>query len=222
MSDAPRDLPAGDFAEWLARTREVLAGRAEADVPCGGCTACCETSHFVHVEPDERAALAAFPVALHAPAPGRPRGHVVIGYDAHGRCPMLGEGTCTIHARRPRACRRYDCRVFAAAGIDADRDAISARARRWVFAYATPAAHERHAAVRAAARFLVERAACFPGGGAPRDPAAIAVAAIETHDVFVTGAGRGWDPTTSTRERDEAIASAIVAASRRANAARKE
>ena len=38
-----------------------------------------------------------------------------------GHCAYLDDATnlCLIHDERPRACRDYDCRVFAAAGIDA-------------------------------------------------------------------------------------------------------
>ena len=58
----------------------------------------------------------AHPAALRFPRPGRPKGHVVLGYDEHGRCPMLGDHGCTIYEHRPRTCRTYDCRVFAATG----------------------------------------------------------------------------------------------------------
>lgn len=66
---------------------------------------------------------------------------------------MLGAG-CTVYTSRPRTCARYDCRVFAAAGIPADRDAITARASRWVFDYPTPADRAAHDAVLAAARAI--------------------------------------------------------------------
>lgn len=44
------------------------------------------------------------PAELLFPAPGLPKGHVLLGYDANGHCPMLAEGGCSIFAscRCPR------------------------------------------------------------------------------------------------------------------------
>jgi hypothetical protein len=212
---APPRLPAGDFSVWLGAMREALAGKADSDVPCGDCCACCTSSHFVHVEPDEDDALAHIPPGLLFPAPGLPRGHVVMGYDARGRCPMLAEdGRCGIYDHRPRTCRVYDCRVFAAAGIDADGAEITRRSRRWTFTYPGQRDRDEHDAVRAAARFVRERSDCFPGGAVPRDPAQIAVLAVEASDVFLGRAGtiaNADGPTGDGRP----IATAIIAASRR-------
>lgn len=152
-------LDAGRFSVWLDDMEAALRGERDADVPCGGCTACCQSSQFVHVEPDERDALAHIPAELLFPAPRLPEGHKVLGYDQHGRCPMLVDGGCSIYEHRPRACRTYDCRVFAAAGIEVDetQPAIAARVRRWVFTYDTAEDSALHDALRAAARFVVER-----------------------------------------------------------------
>jgi Fe-S-cluster containining protein len=135
-------LSAGDLSSWLLGMQAALRGEREADVPCGGCTACCRSSQFVHIEPDEADALAHIPTALRFPAPGHPKGHVVLGYDQHGRCPMLGEHGCTIYEHRPRTCRIYDCRVFTATGIepDATQPGVAERVRRWRFAVDTPEA----------------------------------------------------------------------------------
>jgi Fe-S-cluster containining protein len=124
-------VDAGRFSEWL----DDLRRRSEMDVPCGSCTACCRSSQFVHIEPDETEALARVPAPLRFPAPGLPKGHVVLGYDEHGHCPMLVDGACAIYEHRPRACRSYDCRVFAASGVtpDASQPAIAARVARWRF-----------------------------------------------------------------------------------------
>jgi Fe-S-cluster containining protein len=122
---------AGRFSEWL----DALLGGDEMAVPCDGCTACCTSSQFVHIEPDETETLARIPPVLRFPAPGLPKGHVVLGYDEHGRCPMLVEGACSIYEHRPRTCRTYDCRVFAATGVepDATQPAIAARVHEWRF-----------------------------------------------------------------------------------------
>lgn len=178
------DLAAGDFSVWLARMRAALQGGAGTDVPCGGCCACCSASYFVHVAPDERDTLAVVPPELLFPAPVRPPGHLVLPYDERGRCPMLAaDGRCSIHEHRPRTCRVYDCRVFAAAGVDADRDAITARSHRWSFTYPARSDRDEQRAVREAARFVREHGAALPGG--PPVAADLAVLAVQVGDLFL-------------------------------------
>src|SRR6187399_1589388 len=116
VDDVPVD--AGGFASWIDSLRLALRGEADADVPCGSCTACCTSAQFVHIGPDETDALAHIAPELLVAAPGRPRGHVVLGYDERGHCPMLVDGACSIYEHRPRTCRTYDCRVFPAAGLE--------------------------------------------------------------------------------------------------------
>lgn len=121
-------------AGWLSGLAAALRGEADSDVACGTCTACCRSRQFIHIEPDEADALAHIPAALRFPAPGLPKGHMVMGYDEDGRCPMLGDHGCTIYAHRPRTCRVYDCRVFAIAGVlpdEPEKADIAARARQW-------------------------------------------------------------------------------------------
>jgi Fe-S-cluster containining protein len=150
------ELPAGRFSSWLAEVRVAIRGAGETDVPCGACTACCASSQFVHVGPDELDALAHIPKALRFLAPGLPKGHVLLGYDEHGRCPMLTERGCSIYEHRPRTCRTYDCRVFEAAGVDVARDKplIAERARRWRFDHPSEVDRDEHDAVRRAAAEL--------------------------------------------------------------------
>ncbi len=176
------DLPAGHFASWLREFRAAQTTGAAIDVPCGDCRACCTSSYFVHVRPDEAATLARIPAGLLFPAPGAPGGHLVMGYDARGHCPIFRDGECSIYEDRPATCRAYDCRVFAAAGIDADRPAITQRARRWVFGYAAKSDRELHAAVRAAARSLRDHPERFPAGADPSNPAQVALLAAETRE----------------------------------------
>lgn len=159
------ELEAGDFASWLDGIRE----RHDAVVPCDECTACCESSQFVHVDPTEADTLAHIPAELLFPAPGLPSGHVVMGYDEQGRCPMLVDGACSIYEHRPRACRTYDCRVFAATGIDSEKPLVDRRVRRWRFSFATPAARDRYEAVQVRVRQLRAR------GGSPTQLALMAL-----------------------------------------------
>ncbi len=67
-------LEAGDFSAWLAGMQAALRGEGESDVPCGTCTACCTSSQFVHIEPDETDTLAHIPKELLFPAPRAPAG----------------------------------------------------------------------------------------------------------------------------------------------------
>jgi len=211
---ARRDLPAGEFSAWLRRARAALRGEGGADVPCGACSACCTTSHFVHIRPEEGRSLAQVPQELLFPAPGLPAGHVLLGYDEQGRCPMLaGDGRCSIYEHRPLTCRTYDCRVFAAAGIAADRDPITRQTRRWKFAHPTRDDRDQHAAVRAAARFVRERAECFPGAAAPRDPVQAALLAIKVYEVFL---GPGDAPGATGRASSKLdVARAVTEANER-------
>jgi hypothetical protein len=131
-----QDLPAGGFSSWLRRTRSAQTGKGTANVPCGECIACCTSSYFIHIGPGESRTLSRIPKELLFPAPGLPKGHVLLGYDENGCCPMLVDGKCSIYEHRPQTCRGYDCRVFPAAGIeagDSDKELINLRIRRWKF-----------------------------------------------------------------------------------------
>ncbi len=181
-------LSAGSFSAWLAGMQQVLRGQGESEVPCGGCTACCTSSQFVHIAPDEVETLARIPAPLLFPAPRMPRGHVLLGYDDHGRCPMLIDGGCSIYEHRPRTCRTYDCRVFLAAGIEIDDEnqiAIAQRARRWRFDFPAPIDQARHDAVRAAATFIREHEDLLPEGTVPANGTQHAVLALRLHDAFL-------------------------------------
>ena len=96
------------------------------------------------------------------PAPGLPKGNLVMGYDQDGHCPMFVDRRCSIYEHRPRACRRYDCRVLPAAGLeldDNDKAQIAERTRRWRFDFPTRRDEHLHAAVQAAATCLRARVA---------------------------------------------------------------
>jgi hypothetical protein len=181
MSDGP-DLPAGDFAPWVTAMQAAIRDEGGSDVPCGGCTACCRSSQFVHVGPDEQDARAHIPGELLFPAPGLPDGHSVLGYDERGHCPMLVDDRCSIYEHRPLACRTYDCRVFAAAGVGVEHGDVAERARRWRFAFPTAEDGRRLAAVRAAAEFLDG----LPDGERPANDTEHAVLAVELHDTFLS------------------------------------
>lgn len=73
------------------------------------------------------------PADLLFAAPGAPAGHLLMGYDEQGCCPMLVEGRCSIYEHRPLACRQYDCRVFTATGVVPDKPLIRSQIVRWRF-----------------------------------------------------------------------------------------
>lgn len=196
------DLAAGGFSSWMREMKGALGGERASDVPCGGCTACCTSSQFIHIGPDEAATLARIPRELLFPAPGLPRGHVLLGYDERGHCPMLVDGKCSIYEHRPRTCRTYDCRIFPATGLaPGDGESLIARqARRWRFGFPSAADRAQYEAVRAAAAFLRERADELPAGVLPANPTQLAVLAVEIHEVFLgrdeaTGAATVIEPT---------------------------
>jgi len=167
--------------------QRALRGESGSDVPCGGCTACCTSSQFVHIGPDETETLSHIPNELLFPAPRMPPGHVLLGYDERGHCPMLTDDGCSIYEHRPRTCRTYDCRVFPAAGLELCEDEkvlILQRARRWRFDFPTEVDRSEHGAVRSAARFVQEHTDLLPAGSASMSPTQIAVVAVEIHSAF--------------------------------------
>ena len=173
------DLPAGRFSSWL--------DQIGVDVPCGTCTACCTSSQFVHIGPDEQETLARIPKALLFRAPGLPKGNVVMGYDERGHCPMFVDGACSIYEHRPRTCRTYDCRVFPAAGLEPDHDGraeIGEQVRRWRFDFGAPDDETMQSAVRAAAAYLRANAARLPGL-VPGNPTQLAFLAVRIRELFL-------------------------------------
>ena len=207
-----QDIPTEGFSSWLRRTRRAQTTDAGASVPCGECRACCTSSYFIHIRPDETETLAKIPQELLFAAPGLPKGHVVLGYDKNGHCPMFIDNTCSIYNYRPQTCRKYDCRIFPATGLPAgsDKPLIARQAGRWKFAFPTTQDHEHLLAVRAAAKFLREHAESFPPGFVPPNPTQQAVIAIKVYEVFLhsTNEAENGDHPAPRHEIVEAIIAA--------------
>lgn len=200
-------LPAGCFSSWLRRTRYALIKENGADVPCGECNACCRSSYFIHIRPEETQTLARIPKKLLFAAPLMPKGNMLLGYNKKGCCPMLIDDKCSIYEHRSLTCRNYDCRIFSATGMTAGEDdkvLINRHIQRWKFSYPTKRDLNQHLAVQAAARFLQERAECFPAGVLPRNPTQLAILAIKVYDIFLEYNGE-------SRE-DHEIAKAVMEA----------
>ncbi len=177
MTAKPDARDAGDFGSWLSGFRASLRNGEPVDVPCDGCLACCRSDMLIPVDSDEADVLAHVPAGDLAPMPGEPS-RQVLRRDGSGRCSQLMAEGCSVYEHRPRACRMYDCRIFAATGLRADAPLIAEAAGRWRFSYASAEAREQHAAVRSAVVMLG-----FPGGlTAPASPTQHAVDAIERAD----------------------------------------
>lgn len=145
-------------------------------------------------------------------ASGLPPGHTMMGYLPDGTCPMLKAGNCSIYLQRPQTCRDYDCRIFAAAGIEAGagKNVINQRVREWRFSYPSEQDRRQHSAVLAAASFIRKKRSSFPGERAPTAPTGIAVLAIKVYSVFL-------DADVQAKS-DAEIATAIIDASRKFDA----
>ncbi|HEX4018607.1 MAG TPA: YkgJ family cysteine cluster protein [Frankiaceae bacterium] len=177
MNAGAAEHDAGEFESWLTNFRASLHDGDPVDVPCDGCTACCRSGKLIPVEPDEFDALRHIPADCLVPMPGQPARRV-LKHDESGRCSQLTPDGCSVYAHRPHACRMYDCRIFAAAGVAPDSPLIAERAQRWRFHYGAPGSRESHAQVRMAAVALG-----FPGGmSSPVSPTQHALEAIEGAD----------------------------------------
>nr|AIA14421.1 Flagellin N-methylase [uncultured bacterium]AIA14446.1 Flagellin N-methylase [uncultured bacterium]AIA14819.1 Flagellin N-methylase [uncultured bacterium] len=143
---------------------------------------------FIHVRPEETEALRRIPKPLLFAAPGAPKGHLLLGFNERGECPMLREGRCSIYEHRPQTCRDFDCRVFAASGIlpaeEGPQGEIARRARSWRFDLESQEDREHYDAVQAAGLFLREQSHAFPPETLPRTPVQLALMAVAIYEIF--------------------------------------
>lgn len=189
---SPTRLAAGSFGTWLAQTRAALRGEGGVDVACGDCVGCCVSSYPIPLRATDSRAIAEVPLEFFARTPS---GQAVMLARSDGTCPMFNGGQCSIYADRPQTCRDYDCRVFSAAGIEAggiDREVINRRVREWEFSYASDDDRVAHAAVRAAATFIANKANAF-SERVPTTPTGIAVLAIKSYTVFMSDIQKNSD-----------------------------
>jgi hypothetical protein len=212
LSDmAPGMALAGPFSTWLQGYLHAQSQLGmSANVPCGECNACCRSSYFIEIRADERETLRRIPHTYLARAPRPHERNSIMEHDVRGRCPMLRGDACSIYESRPRTCRNYDCRAFAAAGISlgsGPRSAINERVWQWRFEYPTELDTRLHCAVRAAAKFLQAHRELFPAALTPSDPQQLAKAAISVHELFL----ESDDPPSraTTRATDRELADAV-------------
>jgi Fe-S-cluster containining protein len=179
---------AGPFSTWLHNARNALQHDTGIDVACGECIGCCTSSYFIHIRADEAETRSKIPKLLLFPAPGLPDGNVLMGYDEHGRCPMLINQRCSIYEYRPLTCRTYDCRIFPATGLTPggdEKSIINQQIKKWQFDYPTEQDRNEQKAVIAAVSFLQEHAKSFADGFLPNITTQLAMLAIKVYDVFL-------------------------------------
>ncbi len=200
-------VAAGPFSAWLRQMRGSLLSNEGMDVPCGDCVGCCVSGYSVQLRPEDHKAAARIPASFIVSAPGFAKGHLTVAPLSNGLCPMLDDGKCSIYSVRPQTCHDYDCRIFAAAGIDAGegKTVINKRVHEWRFSYPERTDELEHAAVRAAAAFIRDRRDSFTVR-VPAGPMGIAVFAIKAYEVFL-------DPTIGAKS-DADVARAIIDAVR--------
>jgi uncharacterized protein len=188
-------LDAGAFGDWARGYVEALVREGDVDVPCGTCSACCESGYLIPIHPDETEVRAHVP-ADRLQATAGPDGTEFLAQDDDGRCAMH-VGGCTIYEHRPRACRAFDCRVLAATGIAIDDSpGVASQAERWRFSLATDDDRARRDAVLAAVAALV---AADPDLESLRSPMRRAIVAVAGH-------GRFLPPTPGAPAEPDAVA----------------
>lgn len=197
-------LPGGAFARWLeqylqAQTQAEPAG----EVPCGDCNACCKASYFIGIAEQERETIERIPRVHLTVATGSQERQWTLEQSCGGSCPMLVDDACSIYEHRPRTCRRFDCRVFAATAISpgsGPRTAVNQQVWRWRFDYSGPADALRQTALLEAAAFLQRRADLIDPAIAPTDTSDLARAAVFVHELFLAA---------NTQYHDQQLAAAV-------------
>lgn len=152
---------AGSPSDLLQRRRELdlrnsSGERVEACVPCNGCRSCCYFEN-VEVHPEEERAEDLRCLSLVQTQEGR----TVLPKRDDGACAHLGSGGCKVYDHRPRACRMYDCRIHAIAGLAQRYGGTEHTAPVWTFRPQSPQDLATLSVLRISARrYLVEN----PGG----------------------------------------------------------
>jgi Fe-S-cluster containining protein len=142
---------------------------------------------FIQIEPEEVETIRSIPEELLFQAPWRPEGHLLMGYNEKGHCPMLVDNQCSIYDARPQTCRDYDCRVFAATGVAVDvkrQPDIAKRVAAWVFEHDSAESREEEARLKSAAAFLCQNRDLFPPDSISYNPSEVALLAIGIYKAF--------------------------------------
>jgi Fe-S-cluster containining protein len=168
---------------------------------------------FIHIKPEETQTLRRIPRALLFPAPGRPKGHVLMGYNDQGQCPMLIDNQCSIYEDRPQTCRDYDCRIFAATGVSVDprtQPEIAQRVQEWAFNFENIESRDEDRILKEAAAFLDKNRELFPPWSIPNNPVQLAVLAVRIYRLFSSLTSQSHQDASCLS--DAAIAEVILTA----------
>jgi Fe-S-cluster containining protein len=76
------------------------------EVPCGGCTLCCQGDAIRLLEEDDPDI---YQIEPHPYIPGA----LMLAHKPNGDCIYLDEDSCSIHDHAPALCRAADCRTLA-------------------------------------------------------------------------------------------------------------
>jgi Fe-S-cluster containining protein len=184
-----REIDAGDFGEWKRQMTAMLRGTGGIAVPCGDCRGCCSAYWPVALRSSDAAAAVLIPSEWLMTPANAPPGVSYMSFRPDGTCPMLTAGNCQIYSHRPQTCRDFDCRIFAATGIQSagdGRQQIDDRIGAWRFRFTSPADEATRAAMQAAASFIQEAHRTHPSLPLPASPIAIAGLAFKAHQIFLT------------------------------------
>ena len=179
---------AGHFSLWLREFVDAMKSGSGMSVPCDGCASCCTSAYFIHVSPNDTAALQHIPAELLFPAPGLPEGHFLMGVTEAGACPMFKDGRCQIYEWRPLTCRQFDCRVLTAVApvySPRQRPAVAAAANGFVFKMQNADDTQQFSAVQHAATFLRDYRNRFSRDVLPANEEQLALLAIRIRQLFM-------------------------------------
>lgn len=182
--------------------RAVLRNERDADVPCDGCVGCCVSGYPIPLRPDDRRALDEVPAQWLKLPVGTGLARMLPRAD--GTCPMMLGRRCTIYADRPRTCRDYDCRIYAACGVmpDGERPVIQQRVAEWKFSFGSEQERADAEALRRATAFIRAHAALFPGPMHAESATAAVVLAVKVFPLFRRA--EGGPPAERVRQVIEA------------------
>jgi Fe-S-cluster containining protein len=147
---------------WTRRLHELdkKGQRPEVSVPCNGCTSCCYHPK-ISVDPTREPPES---LAVLQVVPDRSGSGYLLPKRADGACLHLGPQGCTVREHRPRACRLYDCRTFAMAGLHEVYGDEGHKSPFWVF---QPRTEDERTALQAiqsfAAAYVTEHPGCELG-----------------------------------------------------------
>ena len=181
------DLDAGDFLAWVTGMQAAL--RSEQSSPtCNSCAACCRSSQFIHIAPDETDTLAHIPAELLFPRrSARPATSSSATTNAGiARCWSTTSARSTSIAHRPVA--PTTVRVFPAAAVeieDAAKAHLAQQTRRWRFSYPAPDDRRRHDAVRGRGVSPANRKTSSPPTSSPRTTPSSPSSPSRSTDAFV-------------------------------------